>query len=355
VGFDRTTTLQQMVQQAVTDKQTLRIIGGGSKSFYGRAADGQKLEVAEHRGVIRYEPTELVVTVRSGTPVRELERILAEHGQMLPFDPPCFSASSTVGGMIASGLAGPRRPWCGALRDAVLGLRCINGRAEVLQFGGEVVKNVAGFDVSRLMVGAMGTLGVILDVSLKLIPRPECEQSFVFDGVDAEALAWVREWTSQGLPLSGAVLDGRRLIVRLSGSDDGVRAAAQCIGGQRFADREAGRWWRNLRDYKHDFFADQRSLWRLSVPVSAPPINILGDWLYDWGGAQRWLKTALQSTIIREMVVRAGGHATMFRGGDRQGMVFHPLSPAVYTVHKSLKKAFDPHGLFNHGVLYPDI
>jgi glycolate oxidase FAD binding subunit len=286
--------------------------------------------------------------------VLELEQVLAEQGQMLPFEPPRFGAAATVGGMIACGLSGPRRPWAGAMRDAVLGMRCINGRGEQLRFGGEVVKNVAGFDVSRLMVGALGTLGVILEVSIKVIPRPVVEQTRVFDCSEEQARTWMTGWSSSNsLPLSGAVFDGQQLFVRLSGSTSGVNAAVLQLGGEELSGADG--WWSSLREHQHAFFRDPQPLWRLSLPAAARPVNIIGDWLHDWGGSQRWLKTALQSNIIREMAQRAGGSATLFRGGDRQGMVFHPLSPALHAVHKELKAAFDPRHLFNRGCLYPDI
>lgn len=350
---DSSSEIQQLIQQAAAEGQALRIVGGGSKQFYGRLTEGHRLDVAGHCGIVAYEPTELVVTVRSGTPVQALEQALAEQGQMLAFEPPGFGASATVGGMIACGLSGPRRPWAGAMRDAVLGLRCINGHGESLRFGGEVVKNVAGFDVSRLMVGALGTLGVVLEVSLKLMPRPEMEQTRVFDCSDSQALQWASEWSARGLPISGAVFDGRQLFVRLSGVEAGVRVAGQQLGGEALEASDV--WWRELGEHQHHFFRDSQPLWRLSLPAAAQPVNIIGDWLYDWGGAQRWLKTALQSNIIREMAMRAGGYATLFRGGDRQGMVFHPLPPALHAVHRELKKAFDPKHLFNRGCLYPDI
>lgn len=352
-NVDQGSEIQQAVQQAVADDQVLRIIGGESKQFYGRHTEGRRLEVAGHRGIVNYETTELVVTVRSGTTILELERALAKQGQMLPFEPPRFGATATVGGMIACGLSGARRPWFGAMRDAVLGLRCINGRGQQLRFGGEVVKNVAGFDVSRLMVGALGTLGVLLEVSLKLIPRPAIEQTLVFDCTEAQALERMSAWSAKGLPLSGAVFYDQQLFIRLSGAETGVAAAVQQLGGERLADAEA--WWSKIREHQHPFFSDERPLWRLSLPAAAPPVNIVGDWLHDWGGAQRWVKTALQPNIVREMAVRGGGHATLFRGGDNQGMVFHPLSEALHAVHLELKKAFDPQHLFNRGCMYPDI
>jgi glycolate oxidase FAD binding subunit len=347
--------LQQAVSQAAAERRPLRIRGGNTKApFYGRSAVGETLDVSTHRGIIRYEPSELVVTVRCGTPLAELNRQLAEHGQMLPFEPPAFGDAATVGGMLACGLAGPRRPWSGAVRDAVLGVRCINGRGEVLQFGGEVVKNVAGFDVSRLMVGALGTLGLLLEASIKLMPLPECEQTVVFDGMTPGDLARVRDWTGQGLPVSAVVLDQDRLYVRLSGVETAVRRSREQLGGTALSETDAAGWWHGIREHRHAFFGDERPLWRLSLPAAAGPINIIGDWLHDWAGSQRWLKTALQSTIIREMAGRAGGHAQLFRGGDRQAMVFQPLPPALLAVHRALKSAFDPAHVLNRGCLYPD-
>jgi len=352
-GQDRSDEIRQAVAQASEDGHALRIVGGGSKQFYGRLSEGRRLDVAGHRGVVKYEPGELFVTVRSGTTLDELEQVLHAQGQMLPFEPPHFGATATVGGMLACGLAGPRRPWSGAIRDAVLGLRCINGRAEVLRFGGEVVKNVAGFDVSRLMVGALGTLGVILEVSLKVIPQPARESTQVFEMGERQALEWMTGMMARSLPFSGAVFDGQQLYVRLSGSEAGVEAAVRQLGGERMPAPE--RWWHDIREHQHAFFRDKRPLWCLSLPASSEPVNIIGDWLYDWGGSQRWLKTALQSNIVREMAMRAGGYATLFRGGDRQGMVFHPLAPPLHKAHMELKKAFDSQHLFNPGCLYPDI
>jgi glycolate oxidase FAD binding subunit len=351
---DQTDVLQQTVAEAFAEKRSLRIVGGNTKAFYVRDGGGQPLTVSAHQGIIRYEPSELFVTVRSGTRLVDLEAELATHGQMLPFEPPCFGEGATVGGMIACGLSGPRRPWSGAVRDAVLGLTCINGQGQALRFGGEVVKNVAGFDVSRLMVGALGTLGVVLDASLKLLPRPECEQTLIIDGMTPEDLNQVRDWGQQGHPLSAVTLDEDRLYVRLSGVKPAVRQAMAQIGGAPLSEADGAAWWDAVRDHQHTFFRDQRPLWRISLPVAKPPLNIIGDWFYDWAGAQRWLKTALQSTIIREMVVRAGGHAQLFRGGDRQAMIFQPLSPGLLKAHKALKSAFDPAHVLNRGCLYPE-
>lgn len=354
MGQDQGQLLQQHIQESAAAKSPLRIVAGGSKQFYGRLSQGKKLDVSGHRGIVNYQPSELVVTVRCGTPLLELEQALAAQGQMLPFEPPALGPTATVGGMLACGLSGPRRPFAGSMRDAVLGVRCVNGKGELLHFGGEVVKNVAGFDVSRLMVGALGSLGVILEVSLKLLPLPAVEQTLVFDLAQRPSLQQVSDWIGQALPISAASYAEQRLTIRLSGNHAAVAAARQQLGGDEMA--KGADWWLQVREQRHRFFTDsQQPLWCLSLPPLAEPVNIIGDWFIDWAGGQRWLTTALQSTIVREMIGRAGGYATLYRGGDRQGMVFHPLPRASHILHQRLKKAFDPHNILNPGVLYPDI
>ncbi len=350
---DLSEALQARVAEAIAQKTPVSIEGGGSKAFYGRPPEGTPLPVAGHRGVINYAPTELMITARSGTPLQEIEALLAEHGQMLPFEPPHFGPGATLGGAVACGLSGPRRPWSGAVRDFVLGIRCINGKGEILHFGGEVVKNVAGFDASRLMTGALGTLGVILDVSLKTLPRPRAERTLAFAMDAARAIEQLNRWCASPLPLSAACHDGERLCIRLSGAPAAVEAAARRLGGEHVPDGE--HHWAKVREHRHAFFQEDAPLWRLAVAPATPPLPISGEWLMEWDGGQRWLKTAMQAGIVREIAARHGGHATLFRGGDRAGQVFHPLPPAMAGIHKRLKLAFDPHGIFNRGRLYPDL
>ena len=349
---DMTSQLQQAVQQANDERRHVNICGAGSKTFYGRQATGTVLDVSGHRGIIKYEPTELVLTARGGTPLSEIDQALRQHGQHLAFDPPHFAAGATLAGTIACGLAGPARPYSGSVRDAVLGVRCLNGRGDVLRFGGEVVKNVAGFDTARLMVGALGTLGVLLDVSLKVLPIPEAEKTLVFELAEQEALEQMVRWRRQSLPITATAYHDGRLTVRLSGVEAGVKAARRQLGGEKLKHGHA--YWEALREHHHDFFRREEPLWRISLPGNAAPLKILGKWLFEWGGALRWLRTALQSTIIREIASRAGGHATLFRGGDRQGMVFHPPPGPLLELNRRLKASFDPHGIFNHGRLYPE-
>jgi glycolate oxidase FAD binding subunit len=347
---DLSNELRERVRSAVNSSAALCIVGGGSKRFYGRTAQGEELNIGGHRGVVNYEPTELFITVRGGTPLREVEAILADKGQMLPFEPPHFGPGATLGGAIACGLSGPRRPYAGAARDFVLGARVLNGRSDILRFGGEVMKNVAGYDVSRLMVGALGTLGVLLDVSLKILPRPAEEITLGHPTTAAEALHIMNRWAAQPLPLSAGCFDGDRLYVRLSGAAAGVEAARALIGGEVVQDGAA--FWKSLREQTHPFFEGEVPLWRLSVPQSAPPLPLEGETLYDWGGAQRWLKTDATVDRVRQVAVEAGGHAMLFRGGDRTGEVFHPLTDALQALNRNLKQAFDPHGIFNPGRMY---
>ncbi|MEO6697560.1 MAG: glycolate oxidase subunit GlcE [Gammaproteobacteria bacterium] len=349
---DISASLQDRVREAAAHKTPLQILGGNTKHFYGRAINGTPLPVREHCGIISYQPSELVITARGGTPLAEIEAALAEHKQMLAFEPPHFGPSATLGGAIACGLSGPRRPYAGAARDFVLGVKILNGKGEILKFGGEVMKNVAGFDVSRLMAGALGTLGVLLEISLKVLPRPQTELTLSFDATPQDAIAMLNAWKTRPLPLSAACYDGESLRVRLSGSDTAVRVAHHKIGG--IVEDEGNAFWERIREHQHGFFNDSAPLWRLSVPPATAPLNLPGHWLIDWSGAQRWLKNPLPAEVIRETVARLGGHATLFRNGERKGQVFHPLPSAMLALHKRLKAAFDPHGILNPGHLYTD-
>jgi len=352
-AFDLTAELQAYVRTAGEDGTPLRIAGSGSKDFYGRSTKGEPLDVRGHRGIVEYEPTELVLTARGGTPLAEIESALAEHGQMLPFEPPHFGPNATLGGTIACGLSGPRRPYAGAARDFVLGTRVLTGTGNVLSFGGQVMKNVAGYDLSRLMCGALGTLGVLLEVSLKVLPRPAEELTNSLELSSAEAAEMVGCWSTHPLPLSAVCHDGQRLHVRLSGAASAVRAARQRIGGEPHPDAES--LWRRIREHRHAFFEAPQALWRVSVPAAAPDLNLPGRCLAEWGGAQRWLHSDVAAERIRAAAQRAGGHATLFRGGDRNGEVFHPLQPSIAALHRRLKDAFDPKHILNPGRMYADI
>jgi len=349
---DQSAALRAQVTAAVESRTKLNIAGAGTKSFYGRPVVGLTLDVTEHRGITNYMPTELVITARCGTPLMDIEKQLAEHRQMLPFEPPHFGPA-TLGGCIASGLSGPRRPYSGAARDFVLGARVINGEGHILKFGAEVFKNVAGFDAARLMAGALGTLGVLLEVSVKVLPKPAEETTLVLELDPARAVTTANNFASRPLPISAAAYDGNLLYIRLSGNSAAVVAARERIGGNELPGQNE--WWRSVREQTHPFFTGPDPLWCLTLPAATPPLPIVGQWFYEWHGAQRWLKTALPLKIIRETAARAGGHANLFRNGQRDGNVFHPLPEPLKEVHKRLKRAFDPYNIFNPGRLYPDI
>ncbi len=340
------TELIERVQRAIASRTPLCIQAGGGKAFYGRACRGEPLEVSGHRGDIRYEPSELVLTARAGTPLAEIEALLAANNQMLPFEPPHFSPHATLGGMVAAGLSGPRRPWGGSVRDAVLGVKLLNGRGEVLRLGGQVMKNVAGYDLSRLMVGALGTLGVLLEVSVKVLPRPAEEITLAFEMDATHAAACLIEWGRRPLPLSATLFHDGRLLVRLSGSAQGVRAARAAMGGEE-TDHAI---WAGAREQTLPFFQTGAPLWRVSLPAAAPALP--GEGLSEWGGALRWIASDQPAATIRHQAAAVGGHATLFRGHDGHGEVFHPLPPALLALHRRVKQAFDPHGIFNPGRLY---
>jgi glycolate oxidase FAD binding subunit len=341
--------LAEAVKAAAQKRMPLAIAGSGSKRFYTGKPEGEPLDVTGHRGIVSYEPTELVVTACAGTPLAEVEAALAEKGQMLGFEPPYFGATATLGGTIACGFSGPRRPYAGSARDFVLGTRIINGQGEILKFGGEVMKNVAGYDVSRLMVGALGTLGVLLEVSLKVLPKPAKEITLSFAMPADKAIATMNAWAGRPLPLSAACHIGDTLYIRLSGTEPGVRAASTKLGGAVVENGDE--FWRALREHQHGFFQDTVSLWRLSVPPATPPIKLSGKWIIDWGGAQRWFKSAAGATDIRQQAEQAGGYATLFHHEKKHAASFHPLSAKLAILHRNLKQAFDPHGVINPAAL----
>ncbi|MEN8179016.1 MAG: glycolate oxidase subunit GlcE [Pseudomonadota bacterium] len=346
------TQLQERVNQALEANAPLRIRGGGSKDFYGREPVGEPLDVSAHQGIVNYEPTELVVTARAGTPLRVIEQALAGENQLLPFEPPHLGDSATLGGAIACNHSGPRRPYAGAARDFVLGSRVLNGRGEILSFGGEVMKNVAGYDVSRLMCGALGTLGVLLEISLKVLPKAESEITLVYRSNFVDALETLHNWGQKPYPISASCFDGDSLYVRLSGEDRAVQAARKLMGGEPLAEGES--FWNKLKEQQHGFFRSSRPLWRLSVASDTPPMEVDGKCLYEWGGAQRWLASNAEPDMIREAAVEAGGHATLFRGGDR-AQAFQPLPAGLLAIHRRLKQAFDPKGILNPGRMYEDL
>ena len=348
-------TFKERIATATANKSPLRIKGNGTKDWYGQSLQGEVLDTTAYSGIIAYDPTELVITARAGTSLREIGKALSEKNQMLAFEPPRFDGLATIGGIVASGLSGPRRQAVGAVRDFVLGAVLMDGKADVLHFGGQVMKNVAGYDVSRLLTGSMGTLGLILEVSIKVLPRPVAQQSLQFAMTQEQALHQLNVWGGQPLPLSASCWHNGLLAIRLSGAQAAVDAAIKKMGGDALPEPE--KFWDRLREQEHAFFDGvmqdkEHGLWRLSVPSVAPVLNLQGEQCIEWGGAQRWLKTRASASAVRAAAEQAGGHATLFKGGDKSVGVFHPLQPAVERIHRNLKNAFDPAGIFNPGRMF---
>jgi glycolate dehydrogenase FAD-binding subunit len=357
MNADISQQLQQQIQRAFEQATPQRIVGGNSKASIGHAVSAETLDVSGHRGVINYEPTELVMTARAGTPLHEIEKLLDDNGQMLPFEPPAFSDTATIGGTIACNFSGPRRAYAGAARDFLLGCKIINGKGEILCFGGEVMKNVAGYDVSRLMAGAMGTLGVLLEVSLKVLPKPETEVTQLLHYSPMEALDKMHAWSQTPLPVSATSFHDSALRIRLSGATKAVAAAINGIGGESIVHAE--RYWQALKEQRLDFFNTDKPLWRISLASDNESLGIdvghkENDFLYEWGGALRWLNSDASAEMIHDAAAKVDGHAVLFRHGEQQGL-FQPLAPGLLSIHKNLKQAFDPKNILNPGRLYPEL
>lgn len=361
-------TLIDTVRRAGHDKRPLQVLGGGSKTWYGREVDGdcETLSLAEYCGIVDYEPTELVITARCGTRLSEIEAVLADRGQMLAFEPPVASGTATLGGIIACGLSGPRRPYAGAARDFVLGASLLDGRGEILRFGGKVMKNVAGYDMARALCGSLGILGAILEVSLKVLPRPRCERTLVFECSQADALRRLNEWGAQPLPVSASAWHDGLLRLRVSGEALAVDGVLARLGGERVDEATAAAYWRDLCEHRPGSWfgaaAAERSsgpvtapLWRVSLPSTAPVLHCGESVCVEWGGALRWLYSDLHAQDLRERVAALGGTAMMYHGGDRRAQVFDNPGVAAMTIHRRLKDSFDPHRIFNPGRMYPEL
>ncbi|PTT91844.1 glycolate oxidase subunit GlcE [Pelomonas sp. HMWF004] len=355
--------LQSVIREA---RSPLRITGHGSKDFYGEAPQGEPLSTLGLNGVTAYEPSELYISALAGTPLVEVEALLAQQRQRFAFEPPRFLGGSggrgTVGGMVAAGLSGPSRAALGSVRDHLLGAVIINGRGELLSFGGTVMKNVAGFDVSRVMAGAMGVLGLITEVTLKVLPLPAATATLRFESDQTTALRQLNGWGGQPLPIEASAWWEGALVLRLSGAQAAVQSAFARLGGDVIPEDLAASFWTGLRDQTDEFFIGaQRAvaagarLWRLSLPSTAPELKLHGEQLIEWGGAQRWVVTPLPPAAVREAAHGVGGHATLFRSLDKSPGVFAPLSTPVGAIHQRLKASFDPNGVFNPGRLYAGV
>jgi len=350
---DATEELAARVRAAAAARTPLAICGSGSKAFYGRPLRGEPLVLTEHAGVVAYDPQELVLTARAGTPLGELEALLAKSGQYLPFEPPHFGPAATFGGTIACGLAGPARASAGPMRDFVLGVRVLTGAGQVLSFGGRVMKNVAGYDVTRLMVGALGTLGVLLEVSLKVLPRAPGQLTLTFDFAAARAIERMNDWALTPLPVTATAWVDGRLFVRLQGSAAALAEARQRIGGEEQPAAQA--FWQSIKEHTHPFFHRAKNLWRVSVPPESTLFDVPGRTLIEWTGAQRWIVPADADVDLHAQCARAGGFGTRFRAAEGRGEVFAPLPAALLQVHREIKKTFDPQAILNPGRLYADL
>ena len=347
--------LIDQVSAAVMDGTELNIVGCGTKEFLGRTPAGQAVRVAQHSGIVDYQPVELVVTVRAGTSLEDLVAALDEHNQMLSFEPPTFRGKASIGGTLACNLSGPARPWSGGIRDSLLGIRLINGKGEHLTFGGQVMKNVAGYDVSKLQAGAMGALGIITEVSLRVMPKPAATVTLVRNMDVDQAIETMNRTAGKYSALTGACWLENNLYLRFSGARSAVtQASAKCTGD--ILDR-GDDFWHDLRDMQLGFFERAGSLWRFSLKSTSAHFRANERWLIDWAGALRWLHSAsctnnIERKGLEQAAVAADGQAMLFRGGDRNNEVFHTQTETAMKIHRRLKSAFDPDGLFNRGRLY---
>lgn len=354
--------LADAVRAAGADRRVLHICGGGSKAGLGGVPRGEPLAMLEWRGIVDYDPAELVVTVLAGTPLAELQAELARHDQMLPFEPPAWPGA-TVGGVVASGLAGPRRAFAGSVRDALLGVRLLDGQGQMLRFGGRVMKNVAGFDLFRLQAGAWGRLGVLLDVSFRLLPRPQSEVTVALAASAEEAVARMNRLAGTPMPLSAAAWRDGTLHLRLSGSAVGVEAALPATGGALVDADRAARYWAAAAAMPPGSSGEGGSatrpgtaadataalpLWRLALPSATRSLAPEGEVAIDWCGGLRWLATATPAVEVRALAAGLGGHATAWHGNPARPAM-HPLDPVRLALHRRLFEVFDPLGVFDSG------
>lgn len=356
MSSDISEQLRQRVADACQQKTPLAIAGSGSKAFYGNPVAGESISTLEHSGITDYQPSELVVTVRSGTRLSELEAELKASNQMLAFEPPHHGSDSTIGGIVACGLSGPGRAAFGAVRDFVLGASIINGRAQHLKFGGQVMKNVAGYDASRLMVGAQGTLGILLDISLKVLPIRESEITLQLTADFDTANAHLRRWIKHGLPITASCYLKDTLYIRLGSTHSAVKQALSDINQQFASQQISNNFWLPIKNQNHAFFNDKRAmpsrtLWRCSLQGATETCGDIDEQLIEWNGALRWIYS---DDNLQPIAAGFGGHATRYALDATQGStnIFQPLQPASLKIHQRLKQAFDPEHILNPGRLY---
>jgi len=355
--MDNGQELQQQVLDAYGEEQPLVIRGSGSKDFYGYPLQGQQLDLSTHSGIIDYQPVELVLTARAGTPLHEIETTLASQHQMLGCEPPYFGANATFGGMIAAGLSGPRRPYAGSIADRLLGCRILNGRGEIMRFGGKVMKNVAGYDLSRLMAGSMGCLAVILEATIRLSPEPKAERSFRFHIGQDQVVSLVNKFVESGFPVSASCHDNHCLTVRFSGGEREIAVIEEALqrqfGELEFETEAAPNFWQELREQRAAFFTDAGDIWRLSLAPDTR-LDLPGETLVEWHGALRWFRTERPPAVVFDSIRNANGSATLFRCNQPEtaDYIFQPLPQPHLEWHRQLKNTFDPSAIFNRGRMY---
>lgn len=351
--MDLSSELQSRVLEAHASGTALNIVGGNSKSFFGRDPSGITLEVSGNKGVLDYQPGELTLTARGGTSMREIAELLDAHDQMLPFEPPWFGSEATLAGTVACNLSGPRRPWMGAVRDYLLGVRILTGTGKDMRIGAPVMKNVAGYDLFRPMAGAMGTLGILLEIIIKVLPKPRHERSLSIQCDAEEAVQLVTSWQKSSVPLSGACHLDQTLNIRLSGDTRSVDSSAERIDIP--AEDIENTFWHELNEQKLPFFDDNAPLYRLTLPATAQLPTEIGTQLIDWGGRQRWLNSEMSLEEIQRIAEKLGGHASVFRNGDRTADVFHPLPAPLMNLGNRIRSVLDPKRILNPGRLYKDL
>lgn len=347
------------VDQAARKQTPLRPVGSGSKNFYGGPLEGEEVDLRPWRGIVEYEPTELVMTVKAGTPLAVVEAALTAEKQELPFEPPRLGPNSTIGGVVASGLAGPARLAKGGVKDYILGCTLLDGKAQLLQFGGVVMKNVAGYDVARVIPGSMGTLGIATELSIKVMPLAPAQATLVFEKSAAQAIRDVNHWLGQPLPINATFWENGRLTVRLRGANAAVQAACISLGGQELPTDQADAFWNSVRDQQHPFFTAPGELWRLAVPPTTAELALHGTTVHEWGSGLRWFRANSEGNTtaeqIRTLIARVNGHATLYKtdNADLRTQAFHSPSPAMVALQRRLKAQFDPAGIFSRNRMAP--
>ncbi len=358
---------QEIIRNTIESKGLLRITGSGTKDWFGAELKGSALSTKGYQGIVNYQPDELVITVKSGTSIKEVELALDEKNQQFAFDPPYFGENATIGGMVCSGLAGPGRVSAGSLRDFVLGAKIMDGQGQVMNFGGTVMKNVAGYDVSRLMPGSLGTLALLLDVSIKVLPKPVATATLRLEIDQDKALHTMNLLASQPWPINASSWQGEQngvLHIRLSGAKAAVESATSSFkknfGMQLLESEEAKKFWSALKEQQSDWFKssnDEASpLWRFAVAPTSKPLELTGSTLIEWHGGQRWWQGKLDAATAKSIAAKAHGHASIFRSNEKDLAMLsslndNPLTKALVPVQDRLKKAFDPHGIFATGRL----